>query len=109
MMPRVLMVDDDPKDIESILFALRRRGWNIKALEDSKQALAEIQQQSYDVLLIDRQMLDPETGRLRITVGDDLLEQVVALCPYVCPIILTHFSDPEAAIRAGRYGAFDYL
>jgi signal transduction histidine kinase len=54
-------------------------------------------------------MLDPQTGRLRMTVGDDLLEQVVALCPYVCPIILTHFSDPASAVRAGKYGAYDYV
>jgi signal transduction histidine kinase len=103
------MVDDDPRDSEVFGFILQHRGWTVDSAPGPEEALKKVQEHSYDVVLIDRQMLDPQTGRRRATVGDDLLEQVVALCPYVCPIILTHFSDPTAAIRAGKFGAFDYL
>jgi signal transduction histidine kinase len=108
-MLRALMVEDDPRDFDTIAIPLGYRGWEVAHALDPDEALTKLQERSYDVVLIDRRMPDPKTKRLRTTVGDELLEQIVARFPYVCPIMLTHFSGADAAVRAGKYGAYDYL
>jgi len=109
MNEQMLYVEDDPRDFEAYGDALTiDHEWKIDHVTGPAEAIKKLAERRYDVIVIDRQMVDPETGELRM-VGDDLLENVAVNWPYVCPIIVTHFGDVEAAQRATRYGAYRYF
>ncbi len=52
-MPRLLVVDDDHSVQEMLVEALRLHGYEVAACKDGSQALLELSQQSYDLLLLD--------------------------------------------------------
>jgi DNA-binding NtrC family response regulator len=108
-MPRILFVDDQRNDFliwgEPLATDF---GWKVEYAEDAATALDELEKHTFDIAIIDRWMPDGKDGPKRM-VGDELLEQVMARWPYVCPIMLTNFGDLEAATRATRYGAYRYF
>ena len=110
-MPRLLFVDDTPND-----FLIWGRplatdhGWDVRHAGGVEEALAALEEAPFDVAIIDRQMPDPELAYTkRDDMGDDLLEDVIARWPYVCPIMLTVITDIKAAQHATRHGAYRYL
>ena len=109
-MKRLLFVDDERTDFLCWGEPLQiDHGWSVTYAPGPREALALLRAEGFDVIVIDRQMIDPVTGKLRKEVGDELLEEVVANWPSVCPIMLTNFGDVDAAQRDTRYGAFRYL
>lgn len=50
---RVLIVDDEPDIVETLDFALRRRGFEVSAAYDGPEGLAAAKQNPPDVMLLD--------------------------------------------------------
>jgi len=53
---KVLVVDDDGGMRELLLIALRRHGWQTEGAADGRDALAQLGQQRFDVVVTDIQM-----------------------------------------------------
>jgi diguanylate cyclase (GGDEF)-like protein len=100
---RVLVVDDARTVRRLLAGFLRRVGYQVFAAADGEEALARLSQRPIDVVVTDLNM--PRLG------GLELLEAVRRLDrpPEVIILTGTHAEDIQAAVRALRLGAHDYL
>jgi len=98
---KILIVDDE----ESIRFFLRelleRDGYAVVAAESGEVALKHIEQEEFDLALIDLKM--------RGVSGTDVLKVLHAKAPDTVVIMLTGHGSLESAVEALRQGAHDYL
>lgn len=101
MSDRVLVVDDEQILRESLLFLLRKEGFDVVEAPNGKEAFEKIQDQSFDVVVTDLEM--PEIK------GIELLERVMRVSPQTFVIIITAYGSIETAIQALRKGASDYI
>ncbi len=97
---RVLVVDDEPASRELIDIILREDGYETEAVGGSREALAALEAQVFDVVLSDLQMPGMD--------GLELTENIRRLHPEMEVLILTAFGSQERAHEAGRLQA-DYL
>jgi len=101
-MSRVLVVDDEEAYLSLMAGHLERKGFEVEKASDGKQALARLQESSFDVLVTDLMM--PKMS------GLDLLRQAKKLDPWLEVIVITASGQVGNAISAMREdGAFDYL
>jgi two-component system cell cycle sensor histidine kinase/response regulator CckA len=100
---RVLVVDDSPVVCRMVTQILADAGYGADSAPDGAAALRAMEQAPFDVVVTDLHMPPPD--------GFGLIEAVHARDPMLPVIILTgsHASDMNAAIRALRLGAQDYL
>ena len=75
---RILVVDDDPVICELMGIVLRREGFVVRLLNDQRQTLALVQQERFDLMLLD--ICTPCIDGLRVT------RQIRAL-PCAVPIV----------------------
>ncbi|WP_026970554.1 sigma-54-dependent transcriptional regulator [Aliagarivorans marinus] len=98
---RILVVDDDPSLLRLISMRLQANGYQVVAAESAKQALAELESQSCQLVISDVRM--PQMD------GMDLFGQLKRLYPGLPVILLTaHGSIPDA-VEATQQGVFAYL
>ncbi len=101
-MSRVLVVDDEEAYTSLMAGHLERKGFEVEKASDGKQALARLQESSFDVLVTDLMM--PKMS------GLDLLRQAKILDPLLEVIVITASGHVGNAISAMREdGAYDYL
>jgi two-component system cell cycle response regulator len=100
---RVLVVDDARTVRRLLTGFLRRAGYQVFAAADGEEALARLAQRPIDVVVTDLNM--PRRGGLELLEAVRQLEQP----PEVIILTGTHAEDIQAAIRALRLGAHDYL
>lgn len=98
---RVLLVEDDKMIGESLQFALRKSGYSIDWAEDGETAALSLQNQDYDLLLLD-------LGLPRFS-GIELLERLRAKKNAVPVLILTARDSIDDRVRGLDAGADDYL
>ncbi|MCK5319034.1 MAG: response regulator [Anaerolineales bacterium] len=101
-MSRVLVVDDEEAYRSLMAGHLKRKGFEVVKASDGKQALASLQESSFDVLVTDLMM--PKMS------GLDLLRQAKKLDPWLEVIVITASGHVGNAVSAMREdGAYDYL
>ncbi len=100
-MAEVLLIEDDASVATALRDLLRAEGLHVAMATDSRAGLASARTGNFDVVLTDLQM--PGVS------GMDVIEQLQLDRPYLPVILLTAFHTTEAAIRATRLGAFDYV
>jgi two-component system NtrC family response regulator len=98
---KVLFADDEPSLQELMRLELPRMGHEATICPDGTTALAALDGDVYDCLLVDLDM--PGAG------GIEVIARAKALCPDVEAVILTGKSSLETAVAALRHGACDYL
>jgi DNA-binding response OmpR family regulator len=99
-MSRVLVVDDEPSVRESVGYALEQEGFEVTLAEDGEDAEAKLDDDSFDLLIIDIMM----PGKS----GLDVCREVRAQSPV--PIILLTAKDAEVDKVVGlEVGADDYV
>jgi PAS domain S-box-containing protein len=100
---RILVADDSPIVRAIVVGALRAAGYLVDEAEDGASALQLLDRGAYDVLLTDLRM--PAVD------GFGVLEfvRLRELSPEVVVLTGTHAQDINAAIRAMRLGANDFL
>jgi len=99
--PRLLIVDDEPAIRLFLSEELVLSGYRVSTVGSGEEALALLQQESIDLVLLDLRM-----GGLS---GLQVLEELNRLSRSPVVIILTAYGDINSAIAALRQGAVDYL
>lgn len=93
-MKSILFVDDEPRILDGLRDMLhrKRKTWHMVFAEGAEAALAELARNPFDVVVSDMRM--PHTD------GATLLARVRDTQPQAVRIILSGFTDAEAAVRA---------
>jgi DNA-binding NtrC family response regulator len=98
---QILVAEDDDLTRELLAKVLRREGHAVVEVTDGGEALAQIADQSFDLVLSDVQMARAS--------GMELLEAVTAHSPDTPVVLITAYAEPGAAMDAISRGAADYL
>lgn len=98
---RILFVDDEAPIRMVMKNELPRMGHDVTICEDGETALKVLEENTFDVAIVDLKM--PGLS------GWDVVEQINKLAPDTEVIISTGHGDMDAAIRALRLGAYDFL
>jgi DNA-binding NtrC family response regulator len=98
---RILFADDEPGIRELMQIELPRMGHEVTVCPDGLIAVAALERNTYDCLLVDLDM--PGMN------GIQVIEKAKELAPETEAVVLTGKSSLDTAIAALRQGAFDYL
>jgi DNA-binding NtrC family response regulator len=98
---KVLVVDDEGKIRDHFSDFLDHEGFQVETAENGQVALNVIEEDYYDVVLIDLNM--PKVD------GMDVLKNLVDHSPDSIGIILTGHATVQNAVEAMKIGAYDYL
>ncbi len=98
---RALIVDDDPDVQRLVASVLGKGGFDCVPTDSATQALEALEEQSFDLLLIDRKLPDTD--------GVHLLRQLRAQGISTAAIIITAHPSVPTAVGALQSLAFDYL
>jgi SulP family sulfate permease len=97
----MLLVDDETDFVTYTTKRLRRKGLNVSACTDSREALKKMEEKYYEVVVLDLKM--PGLS------GQEVLDEVHSRHPQSQVIILTGHGTSEKAFHLGKAGAFEYL
>ncbi|MBI4523026.1 MAG: sigma-54-dependent Fis family transcriptional regulator [Deltaproteobacteria bacterium] len=98
---RILVVDDEPAQLELVSGFLEKQGFEILMAENGAKALQIFRQGGVDLVLTDQRMAEMS--------GLDLLKAVHAINPETVVIVMTAYGSVETAVSAIKEGAADYL
>jgi two-component system nitrogen regulation response regulator GlnG len=98
---RILVADDEESMRWVLSKALKRKGFSVDLAVDGRQALSMIQDNSYDLAILDIKMPG-------IT-GLDLLDKVRDLKKDLLVVIMTAEASMKNAVEAMKRGAYDYI
>lgn len=101
MKGKILIVDDEKASRKSLKDILKLEGYSVTAKENGEDALAVLESDDFDLMLLDLKM--PGMS------GLEVLEKTVEIAPKTKIIMLTAHGSLESAIEALRHGAHDYL
>jgi two-component system KDP operon response regulator KdpE len=98
---KILVVDDERTVRLMLETALRAQGYRVQTAANGQSALEQVEQEEFDLLLLDLQLGDSD--------GIEVLQNVKDRWPDTEVILLTAHGSVNSAIAALRYGAYDYL
>jgi len=98
---KILVVDDEPKLKSILVEALQKHGYEVTGCGSGSNALAELRERDFDLLLTDLMM--PEMD------GIALLKAALEIDPHLVGIIITGQGTIQTAVDAMQMGAFDYV
>jgi len=99
--PRLLVVDDEPLILEGLARLLGARNYDVVTANGGCEALIAIGKQQFDAILLDLGMPDLD--------GNEVLRFVAERCADTPVIVVSGDSTIDAAIRALRGGAADFV
>ena len=97
----ILVVDDEFSVRDSLEHWFRRDGYRSGSARDAEEALRRLDEDRWDVVLIDMKMPGMD--------GLELQRRIRARDPEIITIIFTAFGSVESAVSALKEGAFDYV
>jgi len=97
----ILVVDDDNAHRTMLRTLIGGWGYEIDDADDGAVAIKKVNEQSYDLILMDVRMV-------KIS-GLEALEKIKSFNPAIPIIIMTAYSSVETAVEALKKGAHDYL
>ena len=97
----VLVVDDDKLVNDFVVESLNRAGYNCQTVMSGEEAIIELEEAPFDVILLDLKMKGMD--------GIETLKQIKKLRPDTQVIMMTAFGTVETAVRAMKFGAADFL
>jgi DNA-binding NtrC family response regulator len=101
MRKRILIADDEEIVIRSCVRILSEEKYQIDTVSDGLEAIEQIAESEYDMLILDI-MMPKMTGM-------EVLQRVKETHPDVDVIMITGLNEIETAVQAMKLGAFDYL
>lgn len=101
MKRRILVVDDDPSDLDVIAESLERVGHEVVRAESGGKALKLIESENFNLIITDLKLPDMD--------GMEILRRAKNEIPHVQVIVLTGYGTIEGAVEAMRSGAFHFL
>jgi two-component system OmpR family response regulator len=100
-MPRVLVVDDEPRIVSFISRALTAEGLGVDSAHDGPRALELARSRRYELVVLD--LLLPGLD------GIAVLQRILDSRPEQRVLILSALSDVDSKVRCLELGAADYL
>ena len=97
----ILVVDDEETMRDSCQQALSQDGDRVKVAEDGSTALAMLEKESFDLVILDLKM--PGLS------GMEVLEKVKEEYPEVVVVVITGYATIESAVEAMKKGAYDFI
>jgi DNA-binding NtrC family response regulator len=104
--PRILIADDQPDVLQALRLLLKGEGYQTTSASSPKDVAAALQEQEFDVLLLDLNYTRDTTSGKE---GMDLLTRIQAVYPNLPVVVMTAWSSVEGAVEAMRRGARDYI
>jgi two-component system, NtrC family, response regulator AtoC len=101
LLPRALVIDDEPSVLGFVAEVLRSDGWTITEAENADQAYQAMQAESFDLVFCD--------VMLGSTDGYSVLRRFAADQPGARFVLMTGHGSAAGALDATAIGAFDYL
>jgi DNA-binding NtrC family response regulator len=101
MKARILIVDDEEIVLRSCARILSGDDYEVETVLDPSEALRRVDENGYDVLVLDIMMPDID--------GLQVLQHVKERHPDVDVVMMTGLSQIQTAVKAMKLGAFDYL
>ncbi|MDD5038227.1 MAG: response regulator [Dehalococcoidales bacterium] len=101
MSVKILVIDDEENIRESSIKLLQRKGYDARGAQSGAEALALIQQESFDLLILDVRMPGMD--------GIEVLRRATELIPDIQVLMLTGHGTIDTAIEAMEYGAIGFL
>lgn len=101
MAASILVADDEPASREALYDSLTDQGYDVTAVNDGTEALAELHRSNFDLLVSDLRMPGLD--------GLQLLRETRKLCPQTLVILVTAHASVETVVEALRAGAHDYM
>lgn len=98
---KILVVDDEQSVATTIKAILQLDGNEVTAVTTGKDALLQLRDNEFDVVLTDLRLDDLD--------GIEILRETQRLWPDTVSIMLTGYASLESAVTALRSGAYDYL
>jgi two-component system response regulator HydG len=99
--PAILVVDDEPSNLESLERIFAREGLRTLLARDGQTALEHVRRERVGVVLTDLSM--PGMS------GTDLLKGVKAISPDTEVVVMTAYGTVEVAVGAMKEGAYDFI
>jgi len=99
--PRLLIVDDEIPFTSNLLKLLSRKGYEVSAVNDGYSALRIIEEQEFDVVILDQKMPGID--------GVTTLKELKKKRPHMEVIMLTGHGSIESGIQGLQLGAFNYV
>jgi two-component system, NtrC family, nitrogen regulation response regulator NtrX len=101
MFPSILIVDDEPSILKSLVGILSDEGFEVSTASNGYEALKIIDAESPDLVLLDIWMPGID--------GIETLKQIKKDNPFIQVIIITGHGTIETAVQATKIGAFDLI
>ena len=97
---RVLVLDDEPIVCKRLQPALEKLGFAVDTFTQSVEAMHQVQQSAYDIVITDLKMKEID--------GMRFLEEVKKQRPQTEVIVITGFATMETAKQSFQKGVFDF-
>lgn len=97
----ILVIDDERGIREGCRRILTSKDHNVEVAENGQQGFDLIQQNNYDLVLVDLMM--PVMG------GLEMMEKALVYNQELIMIVITGFATVETAVDAMKHGAYDYI
>jgi len=101
MLPRLLVVDDEARQMEALCRTLTPEGYDVTGFSVPAEALAALREQPFDVLLTDLMMPGMD--------GLALMAAALEIDPDLVGIMMTGQGTVTSAVDAMKIGALDYI
>jgi len=98
---RVLVLDDEPIVCKRLQPALEKLGFTVDTFTQSVEAMHQVQQSAYDIVITDLKMKEID--------GMRFLEEVKKQRPQTEVIVITGFATMETAKQSFQKGVFDFI
>ena len=98
---RVLLLDDEPIVAERVKVSLEMSNFYVDSFVSSKDALAKLKEDKYDILITDLKMSSPD--------GMEVLEIARQIQPDIKAVVITGFATRETAEVAMQRGAVEFI
>ena len=101
VMPRVLIVDDDPDHAEAIAEGIERAGFDPVVATSGREGLAAVERELFDIVITDLVMQDVD--------GLEILREARQRSDFTEVLIVTGHGSVQTAVRAMQEGAAHYI
>ena len=101
MKNKILIADDDAEMLETLSSMLEAEGYTVIRAENGEEAVAQLDQHAFDLLLVDLKMPGMD--------GMQVVAAARARQPDIAVIVLTGHGSLDSAIEGLHHGIFDYL
>jgi DNA-binding NtrC family response regulator len=98
---KILILDDEPIVCKRLKPALEKLGYQVDTFTQSVDAMLQVQETVYDVVITDLKMKGVD--------GMEFLQEVKKVSPKTEVIVITGFATMETAKESFQKGVFDFI